>query len=194
MSGGIDQSGIGLMIESSNDRDRPPPELQPMLIEMKSGQPVMRRRCDWFDAETYRATAFFEAYRKPLGLDESLHAAVPVSESTVSQIVFFRAEGSPEFTDEHRAFAHQVHRSTVPLHAAGPKDLPFHEMTPRMRTVCALLIQANKRKQIAERLGITEHTARDYIRGVYRYFGVKDHVSLMHRFMIGDECPSTRMD
>lgn len=190
LSGGVDEAGVSLLIEGAHDISSPPPETRRVLVEMKQGAPATRRRCDWFEADEYRATSFFERYRRPIGLDDALYSVVPLESGDVSELVFYRREGKPGFSDRDRAFVHMVQLSVTELHTEGPEGVDLTSLSPRMRTVCALLLQGRKRRQIAEQLGITEHTARDYMRGVYRHFGVGDHVALMSLFVLGDELPA----
>jgi DNA-binding NarL/FixJ family response regulator len=60
------------------------------------------------------------------------------------------------------------------------------QLSPRLRTVFVMLFEGHDRKRIAHLLGISQHTAKDYISEVYRHFGVSSQVELIRRFALGD--------
>ena len=41
-------------------------------------------------------------------------------------------------------------------------------------------------KQIAGRVHLSPHTVKDYMKAIYRHFGVSSQLELIHRFRFGD--------
>lgn len=54
-------------------------------------------------------------------------------------------------------------------------------LTGRRRVVFEKLSHGVGRKQIAAELGLSEHTVNDYVKAVYRHFGVNSQAALMRR-------------
>lgn len=189
LSGGLDEKQISTVMRASQDPEHPPPENGPLFEELSSGQPFTRRREDWIGTDTWQSAPHYELYRRPSGLDEFIYAIFPIGGGHLSGMGFHRKPGRPGFSEKDRLLAHIVMSEVKPLHAAGiagPEDSNVLDMPPRVRMTFGLLLNGWKRRQIAQHLGISEHTARDYIRSVYRHYGVVDQVDLLKRFVVGD--------
>jgi len=75
------------------------------------------------------------------------------------------------------------------LHEQGwPEDrgITAPKLSRRQRLVLNLLCLGQSRKEIASNVGISIHTAQDYIKQVYRHFSVNSQPQLMNRFFKGD--------
>jgi len=59
----------------------------------------------------------------------------------------------------------------------------FVGLTPRQRTVMLQLLDGQSRKQIAQSLGITVHTANDHIKAIYEHFQVRSATELAAKFL-----------
>ena len=53
------------------------------------------------------------------------------------------------------------------------------EMAPRLRQTLDLLLAGDAEKQIARKLGLSPHTIHDYVKAVYRRFGVCSRAELL---------------
>ncbi len=58
-------------------------------------------------------------------------------------------------------------------------------LSPRERETLALLMTGAPEKQIAARLGISPHTAHDYVKALYKKLGVTSRAELMARALRG---------
>ncbi len=107
----------------------------------------------------------------------------------VSIIALYRRTADPPFDERERKIAH-ILLSEVPwLHAAGwPED--FGVKTPMLsrtrRLILNLMLEGLSRKMVAKQLGLSIHTVSDYVKDIYRNFGVQSHAELMRRFTKGD--------
>lgn len=113
----------------------------------------------------------------------------PLDESTLSCVVLYRRPDRPLFGPRESRIVHIVASEVPWLHNVGwPEDraatVPF--LAPRPRTVLNLLLCGMNRKEIAANLNISEHTANDYVKLVFRHFGIHSQAALMHRFFSGD--------
>ena len=108
---------------------------------------------------------------------------------TVSGLGLIRRAGRPRFTARDAQVVHVIASEVPWLHdAATPqtKGEGVQNLPPRLRPVMAMLIDGKTRKQIAHGLGLSVHTVADYIKDIYKHFGVSGRVGLMHHFMSGE--------
>jgi DNA-binding CsgD family transcriptional regulator len=63
----------------------------------------------------------------------------------------------------------------------GEPALPA--MSPRLRQTLDLLLAGDGEKQIAGKLGLSRHTVHDYVKGVYRQFGVCSRAELLAKWV-----------
>jgi len=66
-------------------------------------------------------------------------------------------------------------------HATAPDDV--RELTPRLRETLEVVMTGASEKQIADQLGISHHTAHQYIQALFRAFGVTSRAQLMARVL-----------
>lgn len=116
-------------------------------------------------------------------------SARPLNEECVSIIALYRPAGRPMFDERERKLAHILLTEVSWLHAAGwPQE--FAAKTPMLsrqrRLVLNLLLEGHSRKMVAGQLGLSIHTVSDYVKDIYRNFGVQSHAGLMRRFTKGD--------
>jgi DNA-binding CsgD family transcriptional regulator len=60
----------------------------------------------------------------------------------------------------------------VRVESLRTRDQSWHEMTPRQLEVAAGLVEGLTNGELSERLGISEHTVRRHVEGVFRHLGV----------------------
>jgi DNA-binding CsgD family transcriptional regulator len=99
---------------------------------------------------------------------------------------FMRAMGDRPFGDEEKAFLHLVNHECPALFAgmSGPESvrvLPPEQLAPRVRETLEHLLEGEPDKEIAARLGISPHTVRQYVKTIYRTFGVSSRAQLIAR-------------
>ena len=78
-----------------------------------------------------------------------------------------------------RAIAHVLASVDVPVTAAAG---PLAGLRPREREVVTLLLQHMRVPAIARRLGISQQTVRNHLKGVFRHTGVRSQQELLDRF------------
>ena len=112
-----------------------------------------------------------------------------IEKDLMSGIAVYRRHGQPLFDEREARIAHIVLTEVPWLHEVTGSDGPVATVpfvSNRERTVLNLLIHGLSRKQIAAALSISEHTVNDYVKAVYRHFGVNSQVQLANRFLRGD--------
>lgn len=69
--------------------------------------------------------------------------------------------------------------------AEGPSLNAVRRLSPRQRLTLDLLLHGHSRETIADRLEISNHTARGYVKEVFKHFGVHTHAELIAGFYQG---------
>jgi DNA-binding CsgD family transcriptional regulator len=113
----------------------------------------------------------------------------PLDDRSCSALGFYRSLARPKFTPRDSRIAHIVLTEVAWLHELGwPEDrgVQVPALSRRERLTLNLLTSGTSHKVIAEQMGITPNTLRDYIKSVYRHFGVHSHAELLHRFFQGN--------
>lgn len=75
-----------------------------------------------------------------------------------------------------------IERYVVPL--AGP-DEQGPRLSPRQRETLTLLLQGKTEKEVAVALGLSTHTVHQYVKGLYRLYGVTTRGALVARALQG---------
>ena len=61
----------------------------------------------------------------------------------------------------------------------------LRQLSPRQRETLACVLQGASEKETADRLGLSTHTVHQYMKALYRSFGVHTRSELMARFLGG---------
>jgi DNA-binding CsgD family transcriptional regulator len=132
---------------------------------------------EWFDGPFYRQ------YYLDNGHDDALYVASPINRDAESYFGLFRARGRPRFSEAERdlvAYALRglkwFHRRLLLGHGLLIADTP---LTPVERQVLQGLLAGLSEKQIAARSERGFHTTHEYVRAIYRKFGVNNRAGLM---------------
>ncbi len=128
-------------------------------------------------------SAFYDNLFRPLNIRDVLYLAQPLGEDIESWFVFWRAgEGQSPFGQADRErLDHAVrplkwlHQQIALQHGLLVARAPLSQME---RTVLHELFSGGSEKQIAETLGLSHHTAHEYILRIYRKYGVKSRAAL----------------
>ena len=113
----------------------------------------------------------------------------PLHDGGLSCIALYRRTTGQLFSERESRIAHIVLSEVPWLHLQGwPDDrgATVPQLTPRQRIVLNLLVSGRSRKGIAAQLGISEHTANDHVKAVFRHFHVNSQTQLASRFLQGD--------
>lgn len=125
------------------------------------------------------------------GMEYAIVSTYPLSPRVVSAVGFHRRIGRPDFTDRDRAIVHLVFHQVDWLHRHGtnePANDKVLELSPRERQVLVLMLAGDSRKQIAQKLAISEFTVGDYTKRIHRHFGVNSRAELQGYFLAGGKC------
>lgn len=158
-------------------------------IHDRMSEPVFTvGRTDVYSDVDWYATELFKKYREPAGLDDVLMTGFRLGPDLVSVIGLHRSLGRPPFSERERLIVNLVTTEVGWLHRSGipEADLaPVDDMSPRQRHAMLLLVSGRSRKEIALEMGISVHTANEYIAQVYVRLGIHSRGELMARFLRG---------
>ena len=136
----------------------------------------------------YKKTAAYPFWKKA-DIEGVIMGLRPLDATTFSIIGIYRRRSAPLFTERENRIAHILLSEVPVLHAEGwPDDhgATLPALSARKRTVMALLVQGYTRAGIASHLKLSPHTVNDYVKEVFRHFGVHSQAELTTRFRRGD--------
>ncbi len=171
------------------------PAFEPYL-EVRAGQNGVAlsradlvRDHDWYRSEYYRD------FHEPAGGD-----AILMSYRTAPHIdgfwaaVLVRAPGEPDFTPRQKAVVAEANAAIAGMVggtlARFTEPSPAH-LPPRARQVLRCLLEGESDKLIVTRLGIGRHTVNQYVKHIFRHFGVTTRAELLARWVRrgwGNQC------
>ena len=191
MGGGFDSDTLAEYADWSLEVYGQPPENPPMRRLLAGGGPFTRTRPELVSDAVW-GSGLCRRHVDRMKFDAFMYSLLPVverGEATVfSGVLMLRRPGRPEFDDRLARIAHLVVSECGPLHIEG-LDVELGEavagLTPRLHSVLSLLIDGQTALQIADRLCLSPHTVRDYVKAIYRHFAVCSRAELMHRFLHG---------
>jgi DNA-binding CsgD family transcriptional regulator len=122
------------------------------------------------------------------GLDQMLLNIYPLSLASYSATAFHRQLGKPRFTERERTLVHLIFKQIEWFHrpaATDPSAGKLLLLSPRERQTLVLLLAGDTKREIGEKLGISEHTVGDYTKNIYKHFDVNSRAELQAFFMNG---------
>ena len=136
------------------------------------------------------------SWEEPLGplwekadIDGVIMSLYPTEKNFLNIIGVYRRMGRGQFDEQENRIVHIVLSAVPWLHFEGWSDSlgPIPLLSLRQRMALDLLIQGYTRQSIADSLEISIHTANEYVKTVFRHFGVHSQPELIARFRIGDQ-------
>jgi len=164
------------------------PEIGPLLFALapRVHRHVTLCRSDLMTGAEWYASPFYLKHREPVGLDDLLVSLFPVNDRVRSTLSLHRVAGRPLFGARERTIVHAMIGAVDWLHRIEPPALvpaPGAVLSRREREVLTQLVSGCSMKQIGSRLGLSEHTVRDYTKSIYRHYQVHSRGELLARFI-----------
>ncbi len=160
--------------------------VEPGAAMAATRQELVRER-GWY------GSAFYEAHMGPAQLDHGVFACLRSENPSVVQgLGFYRERKDKPFSEEDRnllqLFQAECAWMLAPSQPAVDEQLRAG-LSPRERQTLDLLLEGLADKEIAERLGISPHTVNQYIKSIFRRFGVHSRTALLARLLRGPGTP-----
>ncbi len=152
---------------------------------------VSVRRRDVMGDEEWYASEFFLKYSRQAGVDDMISLMHPIGKDAgVVGIGLFRPVGAVPFGEVDLRVAAQLNESlawffrliTVPTRSGPPSEdlLPM-----RLKRTLEHLLAGQSEKQVARAMGISHNSVHQYVKQVYRHFGVTSRPELLARLLEG---------
>jgi DNA-binding CsgD family transcriptional regulator len=126
----------------------------------------------------WERSELFDGYFRPAHVDRYLASVHHAGECNDQGFAVFRAAGDAPFTEEDRQVMHLLHLGLGPLFAIDPARVA---LAPRVRETLDVLLTGAPDKEIAEKLRISPHTARQYVKTILKAYGVSSRAQLIAR-------------
>ena len=134
------------------------------------------------DRQWYR-TDHFHNWRKTVGVDDCLYSELSIGDGNLSQsITLHRALADRPFGEWEKRILHWLHHELAPLvgrQLLTAGDHSIRGLPSHLRHTLACLLEGDSEKQASVRLRLSRHTIHDYIKALYRHFGVNSRAELM---------------
>jgi DNA-binding CsgD family transcriptional regulator len=119
---------------------------------------------------------------RPLGAGDALSAFAFCSDSTYTMLVVHREHRDRPFAERDAGVLEVLARSLASrtgVRLATRRHHGRHDLSPRQRDTLDRLLEGDGEKQVADRLGISVATAHEYVKALYRYYGVQSRGELL---------------
>lgn len=123
-------------------------------------------------------SVWINEYVRPARVDHFVGSLRKIGDTSGIGCGFMRAAGDRPFSAEDREVLHLVHLGVGRLFAAPS---PRARLAPRVRDALHVLLSGATDKEIAAKLGISPHTARQYVKSILREYGVSSRAQLLAR-------------
>lgn len=186
--GGFDEEKIAQFVKAQEHPDLAKLTAPFARLLATSGRHVTRLRQQIDPEDQFRASKLYSIY-ETLDIAPGIMSCRPVDATTLSAISIHRRITRPLFSERESRLAH-ILLSEIPwLHPRGARadDIAtVPSLSPRKRSLLMLLVAGQSREQIAKNLNLSKHTVNDYVKEIFRSFGVNSQAQLIARFLSGD--------
>jgi DNA-binding CsgD family transcriptional regulator len=125
-----------------------------------------------------------------LGFEHVLYSVKVLDDDGLfSGITLKRRMGRSNFTPMERRIVHIVTGEIDWLHydeRSAEVSRKVRPLRPRLRIVLTMLVDGNSIPDTARKLGLSQHTVKDYAKEIYGHFKVNSRAGLLRHFMVGD--------
>ena len=142
-----------------------------------------RMRDGWINFEAFQKTDHYQYHYEELGIADRIWISFPLNDDTESMFLLDHHQPQSRFSERDIALLSFVirsirgfHRRLFLSHGLHIGDAP---LSPSKRRLLQQLFTGNSEKEIAHSLGYTTATTSQYIKAIYRSFGVSNRASLM---------------
>ena len=183
--GGLTDWQLAGFIKASSATVDPLPVNGGMVQLLSEGRHFTRNRQDLVDDDRWYGHRGVRNLLVKRGIDHILYTMMPTDNHAYAGVGFLRRRGTAPFTKKERRIVHIVTSEVRWLTDHAVNHPSFHkaqQLSPRLRTVLSLLLDALSCDQIADMLGLSPLTVREYMSDIYRRFRVQSHMELIHAF------------
>lgn len=157
----------------------------PALARRATGAMAVFAREQLVDDRTWYGSDHVQQFRRAGRVDSFLYGIHAPGGDTASCFSLHRTWGDRAFSERERRLVEEVYRACPFLHepSPGPSPQTLQGLSPRLRDTLRGLTRGLSEKQLAADLGLSPHTLHDYVKALYRHFGVQSRSELLARFL-----------
>jgi DNA-binding NarL/FixJ family response regulator len=125
--------------------------------------------------------------RRTARVDSFIYTAYAPSEKEMRAFSLHRPWGARPFSERERRLVDLFHRECRFLHEPAGDLSPaiLRGLPPRLCEMLRGLVRGRSEKQLAADAGLSPHTVHDYVKALYRHFGVQSRSELLARCLAG---------
>ncbi len=186
--GGLDEERISRLLQAIEHPDSGAMTAPIAQAMIETGAHVTRLRQQIIPDERFLESPAFPFW-SAANVGPIILSLRPVPGYGTTIIGLYRTASAPLFTPREARVAHIVLTEVRWLHEEGmphTEAAPITTLPPRCRLVLLQLLAGRPRKEIAADLSISIHTVNDYLKQIFRHFGVQSQIQLIARFRNGD--------
>jgi DNA-binding CsgD family transcriptional regulator len=149
------------------------------VVRALGARPFTRVRSRLVDDRRWQRARFSHELRRIGGLGEFVLSHQPLAEQGVlSGIALYRSTGERLFSAREVSFIDRFHRELAMTFCEH--DLR-RELAPRVRETLGQMLIGSSEKEIADALTLSPNTVHQYVKAIYRRFGVRSRAELHAR-------------
>jgi len=158
-------------------------------------RPTAFRREDLVSDDAWYGSDFFKLYATPAGVDHIISPVFPLAApNCVVGSGVMRRHGRPRFTDAEQQllFAFNAELGWFYESIAAPADRSTPgaaSLRPRLVRTLEHLLAGQSEKEVARTIGVTRETVHQYVKEIYKHFGVSSRAELLARVLPGNKNP-----
>ena len=182
--GGINERQATTILDSFSDTTTTDPCNGPLAALVAQGEHFVRTRQQLVSDEEWYESTYTRTYFLRHGIEHPMYAITPL-EQGYSAVCLLRVKGRPPFSERQIRIVQIVTSEVRWLSGSNLPSLYAEavlKLTPRLRSVLALLIEGHSCCQVAGHYHLSPHTVKGYIRDIYRHFEVSSQIALIQLF------------
>lgn len=157
------------------------PLIEALRVDPRLVEPVVRtlRRSEVLADPDGQGSPHVERVLTGAGVDDWMLSVRTGEAATPSWIAMVRARGAPRFSQADADVLHLFHGACAELLLPPSVDPGELSLPPRMRETLGCLMTGATDKEIAVDLGISLHTAREYVKKLLSAYGASSRAQLI---------------
>lgn len=139
-------------------------------------------------SDAWHRSHLYQDVNRVMGCDAQLYCMFRIASGAddTQALVLNRRSGAGDFSAREQAVLRYLGSVLSPLvgrSLAGFREVRPSDLPARQRQVLACILEGDSDKQIAKRLNLSPHTVNQYIKLIYRHFGVGSRPALLARWI-----------
>lgn len=174
-----------LFFEAANDPKLEDPYMLPSIAHHISTGNSSYLRYEFLDDDGWYNSEYTKKYYEPGNVDHPMTYTVNQEGNQHCGILIYKKWKEEPFNETHRDFTEAVF-SRIPWLFLKEKQIDkslYSKLTARQHKALMFILDGYGKKELAEHFGISENSANEYIKNIYKTFNVNSYGELIKVFM-----------